>query len=80
MQALELTRATRTLDALEQAVAGGAYQGRMDAARIALGATLGWIERRHRTFAWRDGHPVLSAWHEAIERTPSFTATLPPII
>ena len=80
MQVLELTRATRTLDTLEQAVADGAYQGRMDAARIALGAALGWVERRHRTFDWRKGHPVLAAWHEAIEQTPSFMATLPPII
>ena len=79
MQALELTRATRTLDVLEQAVAGGAYTERMDAARIALGSALGWTERRHRTFNWRDGHPALSAWYDAIETTPSFAATLPPI-
>ena len=77
---LEHTRATRTLDVLEQAVAGGAYTGRMDAARIALGATLGWSERRHRTFDWRKGHPVLSAWYDDIETHPSFQATLPPII
>ncbi len=77
---LERTRAGRTLDALEQAVAGGAYAGRMDAARIALGATLGWSERRHRTFDWRAGHPALSAWHDAIETHPSFAATLPPIV
>ena len=79
MQALELTRATRTLDMLENSVAAGAYTGRLDAARIALGSTLGWADRRHRTFKWRDGHPVLSAWYDDIETTPSFTATLPPI-
>ena len=77
---LERTRATRTLDVLEKAVAGGAYIGRMDAARIALGATLGWSERRHRTFDWRAGHPVLSAWYDEIETHPSFAATLPPIV
>ena len=80
MQALELTRATRTLNMLENSVAAGAYTGRLDAARIALGSTLGWADRRHRTFKWRDGHPVLSAWYDDIETTPSFTATLPPII
>ncbi len=80
MQALELTRATRTLDALETAVAGGAYTGRLDVARIALGATLGWAERRHRTFKWREGHPILSAWYDEIETIPSFIATLPPIV
>ena len=80
MLALEHTRATRTLHALEQAVAASAYTGRLDAARIALGATLGWVERRHRTFAWRDGHPVLSAWYDDIAHTPSFTRTVPPIV
>ncbi len=80
MQALESTRAARTLDALENAVAGGAYTGRLDAARIALGAALGWSERRHRTFKWREGRPVLGAWYDEIETTPSFRATLPPIV
>ena len=77
--ALERTRATRTLDTLEHTVAAGAYTGRLDAARIALGATLGWTERRHQTFDWRTGHPELSAWYDEIERTPSFTRTLPPV-
>jgi glutathione S-transferase len=80
MQALELTRATRTLDVLERAVAGGAYAGWLDAPRIALGSTIGWTERRHRTFKWREGHPVLSAWYDDIAKTPSFEATLPPIV
>lgn len=80
MLALEDTRATRTLDVLEKSVAAGAYTGRLDAARIALGSTLGWTERRHRTFKWREEHPLLSAWYDDIAATPSFTATLPPIV
>jgi len=76
--ALERTRAARTLDVLEAAVGAGAYGGRIDAARIALGAALAWTERRHRTFPWRDGHPVLSAWYDDIAQRPSFTRTLPP--
>lgn len=78
--ALEQTRATRTLDALEPIVAAGAYSGRLDAAQIALGATLGYLDRRHRVFAWRDGHPALSGWFDTIAARPSFTATLPPIV
>jgi glutathione S-transferase len=77
--ALERTRAARTLDVLEAAVGAGAYGGRIDAARIALGAALAWTERRHRTFPWRDGHPVLSAWYDDIAQRPSFTRTLPPV-
>ena len=80
MLALEYTRAMRTLDALEKSVAAGGYAGRLDAVRIALGSTLGWTERRHRTFKWREGHPVLSAWYDDIAQTPSFTMTLPPLV
>lgn len=76
--ALETTRANRTLDALEHAVADGAYAGPMDAARIGLGSALNWCERRHQTYAWRQDRPALSAWHDAIVRTPSFQATVPP--
>jgi glutathione S-transferase len=77
--ALEHTRASRTLDVLEVAVGAGAYSGRIDAARIALGAALAWTERRHRTFPWREGHPLLSAWYDDIAQRPSFTRTLPPV-
>jgi glutathione S-transferase len=80
MIAVDLVRTNRTMDMLEQAVAGGAYCGRMDAARIALGCALSWTERRHRTFPWREGRPVLSAWHDEIATAPSFEATLPPIV
>ncbi len=77
--ALERTRAMRTLDVLEEAAGQGAYRGRLDAAQIALGAALAWTERRHRTFAWRDGRPALSAWYDDIADRPSFTRTLPPV-
>lgn len=80
MIALDTTRTLRTMAVLEKDVAGGALSGRMDAARIALGCTLGWCERRHRTFAWREGHPALSAWYDAIAEHPSFQATLPPMV
>ena len=79
MLALERTRATRTLGVLEDAVGQGAYRGRLDAAQIALGSALAWTERRHRIFAWRDGHPALSAWYDDIADSPSFTRTLPPV-
>ncbi|MGE0225556.1 MAG: glutathione S-transferase family protein [Acetobacteraceae bacterium] len=80
MIAVDTARTHRTMDALETAVADGAYCGRMDAARIALGCTLSWTERRHRSFPWREGRPVLSAWYDEIAKTPSFEATLPPIV
>ncbi len=78
--ALDTTRTLRTMEALEPMVAAGAFDGPMDGARIALGCALGYCERRHRTFAWRDGHPALSAWYDGIEALPSFQATLPPTV
>lgn len=76
---LETIRANRTADALEHAIANGAYAGpRMNAARIVLGCTLGWVELRHAVWKWRENRPALSAWYAAIAASPSFQATLPP--
>jgi glutathione S-transferase len=76
--ALETTRANRTADKLEDAIASGAYAGPINAARIVLGCALGWIEPRHKGWNWRVGRPALSAWFAAISATPSFQATIPP--
>ena len=75
--ALEETRANRIADALESLVANGAYAGKIDAARIALGCVLGYCERRHPAWAWRIGRPALGAWHDRIMQRPSFQATMP---
>src|SRR5215472_4352025 len=76
---LETTRCNRTADVLEKAVANGAYAGStMNAARLVLGVTLGWIEPRHPIWKWRESRPALSAWFDAIAATPSFRATEPP--
>jgi len=78
---LETTRCNRTADVLERAVANGGYGGStMNAARLVLGVTLGWIEPRHPVWKWREGRPALSAWFDAIAATPSFRATEPPPI
>ncbi len=75
---LETTRVNRTADALESAVANGAYSGEINAARIVLGCALGWVDPRHPVWAWRTGRPALTRWFEAIAATPSFQATVPP--
>ncbi|MBX9698415.1 MAG: hypothetical protein K2X74_03205, partial [Acetobacteraceae bacterium] len=77
--ALETVRANRVADALEAAVAAGGWAGDgLDAARIALGCALGYCERRHRVWRWREGRPTLAAWFDAIAARPSFQATVPP--
>ena len=77
--ALEETRANRVADTLEAEVAAGGFAGpAMDAARIALGCSLGYCERRHTVWRWREGRPALSAWFDAIAAHPAFQATIPP--
>ena len=76
--ALELARANRVADALERDVAHGAY-ATVDAAFIALAAVLGYAERRHSVWKWREGRPGLEQWFAVASRRPSFRETLPPL-
>jgi glutathione S-transferase len=76
--ARESVRVNRAADALEGAVAQGAYAGRIDAAQIVLGTALGLVEPRLPVWKWREGRPRLSAWYDAIATRPSFRMTEPP--
>ena len=76
--ALEEMRATRLADALERNVAAGGYTG-LDAGFLALAAVLGYGERRHTVWRWREGRPALSAWFSAAAARPAFQETLPPL-
>ena len=78
--ALERERADRAADALEAAIAGGAYSGPIDAGQIVLAAALENFARRHKVWDWRIGHPRLSAFLDDIGARPSFTATVQPEI
>jgi glutathione S-transferase len=74
----EAARANRAADALEAAVAGGAYSGPLNAGQIVLGTALGLVDPRLPVWKWREGRPCLSAWFSAISARPSFQATMPP--
>ena len=63
--ALETTRANRVADALERDVGAGAYGGVADAGWIALACALGYCERRHRVWPWREGRPAQFSVPEA---------------
>jgi PPE-repeat protein len=67
------------MDALNGMVDLAVWNGPIDASHIALGAALGYCERRHRTWPWRAGRSALSAWYDRIAATPSFQATIPPV-
>lgn len=73
--ALEAIRANRVADTLEQDLS---RYDRIDACWLALTAALGYCERRHTVWRWRDGRPCLAAWFDEAARRPSFQATLPP--
>jgi len=65
----------RAADALEGAIARGAYAGRLNAAQIVLGTALGLVKPRLPVWKWRERRPGLSAWYDVIAARPSFRAT-----
>lgn len=75
--ALEALRATRVADALERDVAAGGFAQR-DAGWLALVSLLGYCERRHTAFAWRQGRAALAALFDAAQARPCVAQTLPP--
>ncbi len=76
--ALETLRAARTADALEREAPGWGVE--RDAAAILLACSLGYCERRHRVWQWREGRPALSAWLDRFAAAcPAWEATIPPI-
>jgi glutathione S-transferase len=76
--ALEETRAARIAAALQDDVARGVY-AMPDAGFLALIAVLGYCERRHRVWAWRDALPGLATWFDRASDRASFAATMPPV-
>ncbi len=74
VQALERSRANRILDALDLAA-----HDPFSVEGIALACALGYCERRHAVFHWRDGRDKLAAWYDAAVDRPAFHATTPPL-
>jgi len=76
--ALEITRANRVADALEREVADGAFSA-VDAGFLALASVLGYAERRHTVWKWREGRPCMEQWFADASQRPAFAETLPPL-
>ena len=66
----------RALDALESLWVAH-LEGPMDAAAIAVAATLGYLDFRFGALNWREGRPKIAAWFESWTVRPSFIATTP---
>lgn len=72
--AVELARATRILDATDP----GDYDP-FTPEGVALACALGYCERRHTVFRWREGRRTLAAWFDATTARPAFADTIPPL-
>ncbi|MBL6082736.1 glutathione S-transferase N-terminal domain-containing protein [Belnapia sp. T18] len=75
--ALEVTRAGRVADVLEEAVVAGAYNS-VDAGYLALAAVLGYAEKRHTVWRWRLDRPGLARWFGQASERACFLETVPP--
>ena len=73
-QALERARAARILDATEPA-----EHDPRSVEGVALACALGYCDRRHTVFDWRQGRPALAAWYAAAIARQAFDATMPPV-
>jgi len=73
----ETERSRRLIDLWEREIASPLLRGPLDMIQITLGCALG-LETRNPGFRWRDGHPNLCAWYDALAVRPSFAATVPP--
>lgn len=56
----------------------GAY-ATIDAGFLALAAVLGYAERRHTVWAWREGRPCLEEWFAHASRRAAFCEMVPPV-
>lgn len=69
-------KVARALDAIEARWMSH-LTGPLDAAQIAVGCALGYLDLRHSDREWRSGRPTLAAWERRFADRPSMAATMP---
>jgi glutathione S-transferase len=72
------SKVARALDALEARWLAH-LAAPLDAAQIALGCALGYLDFRHGARAWREGRPSLAAWEARFAARPAMLATVPAV-
>jgi glutathione S-transferase len=72
----ETNRARRLTDTWETDIDHPWMRGPLNLAQITLISALG-LETRIPDFRWRDGHPKLCAWFDAMAKRPSVARTVP---
>lgn len=55
----------------------GQLSGPVDAAQIAVGCALGYLDFRHAARDWRKGNAALAGWYEGFAARPAMAATAP---
>lgn len=75
---VEDQRARRCLDHLEPLCLAEPAAWPWDFTRIALASTLGILDHGLPELDWRQAHPRLAAWFEAVQTRPSMRATQAP--
>ncbi|MHA1529126.1 MAG: glutathione S-transferase [Alphaproteobacteria bacterium] len=71
----QVAKVERALAVLEQT--GLVLSGPLNAAQIAAGCALGYVDFRLADLGWRDRYPELAAWYAAFAATPAMKATVP---
>jgi glutathione S-transferase len=56
------------------------FVDRVDVGTIAIGCSLGYLDYRYGSLAWREKCPVTAAWFERFGGRPSMLATRPPAV
>ena len=71
----QVAKVERALALMEQT--GLVVFGPINAARIAAGCALGYVDFRLADLGWRDRCPKLAAWYAEFAETPAMKATVP---
>ncbi len=71
----QVAKVERALAVLEQTDL--VLTGPINAARIAAGCALGYVDLRLADLGWRDRYPKLAAWYAGFAATPAMKATVP---
>ncbi len=71
----QVAKVERGLAALEHT--GLVLSGPINAARIAAGCAIGYVDFRLADLGWRDRYPTLAAWYAEFAATPAMKATAP---
>ena len=69
-------KVSHALDSLESN-GFDAMDGELNFGQLSIACSLGYLDFRHNSLAWREGRPVLSKWNDKFQRRFSIKDTFP---